>query len=104
MAVRIIARQAKKEFKLRRGSHYSGEGEVMKRFRARASAADDEEDESEDTSAIDTGDAEDDHHVNEARRNARANSTSNGSISGIGGANVNGSSVPPIPPIPNGMS
>merc|ERR1711939_1088433 len=79
-------RQAKKEFKMRRGSHYQGEGEIMKRFKAGAIPVDDDD---EDESAVDM---EDDN-----RERAEAANTA-----------INGQSrvrnIPPVPPIPNGRS
>lgn len=110
-------RAARKQFKQRRNSHYEGEGEVMKRFKARAAAKasaeeDDDEDESNGRngdqamsnnnteSAIDDEDDEDDGDIvgEEARRNARANSQINGS------SGQYGRSMPPVPPIPNGYN
>lgn len=99
---RSPARQAKKEFKLRRGSHYSGEGEMMKRFRAGILDLDDEdeegggggggaEDTNEDESAIDIDDAP----------------TQNGSAHVNGQGNTSsrsGRRIPPVPPLPNGSA
>jgi len=112
-------RAARKQFKQRRNSHYEGEGEVMKRFKARAaakaSAEDGDEDEDEPAatnsttsrngdqamhteSAIDDEDEDGDIVGEEARRNARANSQINGS------SGQYGRSMPPVPPIPNGYA
>jgi len=110
-------RAARKQFKQRRNSHYEGEGEVMKRFKARAAAKaseDDDEDEAMPStsngdqamsssnnnteSAIDDEDDDGDIVGEEARRNARANSQINGN------SGQYGRSMPPVPPIPNGYN
>lgn len=105
----LTARQARKEFKMRRNSHYSNEGEVMKRFRAGASAptAAEERDESAidvDEDQDDDDDDDDDVVGEEARRNARANSATNGR-SGAFNQRADGQAggVPPVPTLPNGM-
>jgi len=72
-------RQARREFKQRRGSHYSGEGEIMKRFKAGKLDIDDDEDDENEESAI----------VIDEEEN---------------GGGLNGSKIPPVPKLPNGAS
>lgn len=87
------ARKARKEFKERRGSFYSGEGEMMKRLRAGVLELDDEDEDSDakDDSAIQLDDESE-------------------PVAGINGHRSSGRSarnaIPPVPPLPkvNGAS
>lgn len=92
----VAARQAKKEFKMRRGSHYSGEGEVMKRFRAGIINIDDEEDDDNEESAIDVDDDDD------ADKQATPESVNGVSENGTSRSSRQGRRVPPVPPLANG--